>query len=216
MKQTIKVAVVGGTGKSGQYLVQELLKRRIPIKMLVRNRSHLGISDPLAEVVHGNVKDYAAVLALLEGCHVVISTLGLGQPPDEPTVFSQATTNILRAMNALQLRRYIVITGLNVDTPFDSKGIKAKSATEWMYANFPVSTADKQKEYTLLQESPLDWTLVRLPLIVQTDKTAGINISLTDCPGDQISATDLAHFLIAQLDDRQFIRQAPFIVGKAG
>jgi hypothetical protein len=32
-------------------------------------------------------------------------------------------------------------------------------ATEWMYQNYPETTSDKQKEYQLLSESNLDWTL---------------------------------------------------------
>jgi hypothetical protein len=114
-------------------------------------------------------------------------------------------------MNVCQVRRYIVITGINVDTPFDKKSEKAKAATAWMYANFPKSTADKQQEYELLQKSNLDWTLVRLPMIEQTDERRNVSIRLEDCPGDKISATDLAHFLISQLTDRTYIHQAPFI-----
>ena len=45
----------------------------------------------------------------------------------------------------------------------------------------------------------------------QTDKRNQINVSLEDCPGDKISATDLADFLIEQLSDDRFVRKSPFI-----
>jgi hypothetical protein len=80
-----------------------------------------------------------------------------------------------------------------------------------MYTNYPVSTTDRQTEYTLLTGSTLDWTLVRLPLIDQTDSRGNISVSLEDCPGTKISATDLAIFLIGQLSDKTYIRQAPFL-----
>jgi hypothetical protein len=35
--------------------------------------------------------------------------------------------------------------------------------------------------------------------------------SLEDCPGQKISATDLADFMIAQLYDNRYLRTAPFI-----
>jgi hypothetical protein len=35
--------------------------------------------------------------------------------------------------------------------------------------------------------------------------------SLEDCPGDKISSTDLADFLIAQLVEKEFWRKSPFI-----
>ena len=114
-------------------------------------------------------------------------------------------------MDACKTSRYIVITGLNVDTPFDQKSPKTRFATDWMKTNYPLTTADKQLEYNLLSESNLDWTLVRLPMIEQTDDKGEIVVSLEDCPGKKISATDLAFFLIGQLSDKTYLRQAPFI-----
>ena len=73
-------------------------------------------------------------------------------------------------MQEHNVRRYVVITGvLNVDTPEDKKSSGVKAATDWMYAHYPESTADKQKEYDLLRASSVDWTMIRLPLIEETD-----------------------------------------------
>jgi hypothetical protein len=135
----------------------------------------------------------------------------MGQPPSEPTIFSKATANIIKVMNEYDLHRYVVITGLNVDTPSDKKGPKSASATEWMYANYPLSTKDKQTEYEMLTECNLDWTMVRLPMIELSDVGGEVRISLEDCPGDQVSADVLAQFLIEQIKDNTFIRKAPFI-----
>jgi putative NADH-flavin reductase len=211
MKPTQKIAVIGGTGKSGKYLVEQLLNQGFSCKILVRNPDRLRIQHPLLGIIIGDVKDYRAVCSLVEGCDAVISTLGLGIPPDEPTLFSLATRHILRAMHACGVDRYIVTTGLHVDTPLDKKGAKSKAATDWMYANYPVSTADRQTEYSILAASNSNWTLVRLPLIKQTHETYGISVSLQDCPGDKISAADLAHFLTGQIADNTFSKQAPFI-----
>ncbi|MEQ9441219.1 MAG: SDR family oxidoreductase [Cyclobacteriaceae bacterium] len=211
MEQIKKIAVIGGTGKSGKYLVKQLLDQGFHIKMLVRNPERRPIQNASVEVITGDVTDYERVHTLVDGCDAVMSTLGLGLPPSEPTIFSLAARHITQAMDACGVRRYIVVTGLNVDVPSDQKGHKTKSATDWMYANYPKSTADKQLEYRILSESKLDWTLVRLPLIEQTDARAIVSISLEDCPGDKISATDLAHFFIEQLTDNTYIRKAPFI-----
>ena len=211
MQNHIKVAVIGGTGKSGKYLVQQLINEGISIKMLVRNPNHLSINHPLIEIVYGNVQDYHTVYQLLEGCRAVISTLGLGIPASEPTLFSQATRHILQGMEAWHIRRYIVTTGLNVDTPFDKKSPKTMFGTEWMKKNYPVSTQNKQDEYQILVDSHVDWTLVRLPLIEQTAERYLVKISTEDCLGDKISATDLAYFLVEQLSTTTFIQKAPFV-----
>jgi len=214
MQQKIKVAVIGGTGKSGKYLVQQLINQNFHFKMLVRNPDHFQNTSLNVEVVYGNVNDLNAVRSLLKDCDAVISTLGMGIPNSEPDIFSQATKNVLQVMNEYRLTRYIVITGLNVDTPFDDKSEKTKAATDWMKANYPKSTSDKQLEYVLLSESNMEWTLVRVPMIIQTDDTGKIIESPEDCPGEKISATDLALFLIRQLTDNKYVRKAPFIASE--
>ena len=211
MEHSIKIAVIGGTGKAGKYLVNQLLNQGFKIKLVIRNLDYFQLQSPLIEVIQGSVSDYNVVYQLVEDCQVVVSTLGLGQPNSETSIFSQSTKNVLRAMEACNIRRYIVITGLNVDTPFDQKRPKTKFATDWMKTNYPLTTADKQLEYNVLVNSDLDWTLVRLPLIEQTEEKRGVLVSLEDCLGDKISATDLAIFLIEQLTDRTYVRQAPFL-----
>jgi putative NADH-flavin reductase len=211
MKQKIQIAIIGGTGKAGKYLVEQLIYQDFHIKMLVRNPEKFQIKSPFIEVIYGDVKDYETVFTLVEGCHAVMSTLGLGQPPSETSIFSKSTINVIRSMHECNVKRYIVITGLNVDTPFDQKSLQTQMATDWMYANYPKSTTDKQLEYSILSESKIDWTLVRLPLIELTSTRRELKVSLEDCVGDKISATDLAHFLIEQLTDNTFIKKSPFI-----
>lgn len=214
MKHPIKIAVIGGTGKSGSYLVKILTSQGFQLKLLVQNPAKFQHDYSQAEIIQGNVNDYAKVHELLEGCDAVISTLGLGIPASEPSIFTTSTTHVLEAMAETGVSRYLVTTGLNVDSPFDEKGTKSQMATEWMKANYPISTQNKQEEYEILSESTADWTLVRLPMIEQTDEVSEINISLEDCPGDKISATNLANFLIEQLTDTTYIRKAPFIADK--
>lgn len=211
MNNKFKIAVIGGTGKSGKYLVKQLIKQGFQFKILLRNPDNFQINNSLVEVVKGDVTNPDAVSTLINGCQAVISMLGLGIPASEPTIFSQATANIIQAMNEHKVNRYIVTTGLNVDTPLDKKSPKTLFGTDWMRKNFPISTGNKQSEFDILSTSEVDWTLVRLPLIEQTDESGEIIVSLQDCPGDKISATDLANFLIKQLSTDTFVRKSPFI-----
>ncbi|MBD1366637.1 NAD(P)H-binding protein [Mucilaginibacter sp. ZT4R22] len=212
MQSNIKVAVIGGTGKAGKYLVKQLLAQNIPVKFLHRNPERLQIHHPLIQLVKGDARDYDALLNLIAGCSAVISTVG--QPSGELPVFSDVSTKVLKAMVELDVPRYISATGLNVDTPFDNKGPKAKFGTEWMYQNYPKTTADKQVEYEVLAASGADWTLVRLPMIQQTDDMPEVVTSLQDCPGDFISASSLGAWMIMQLTSDEFVRQAPFIANR--
>jgi putative NADH-flavin reductase len=207
--KTYKIAVIGGTGKSGQYLVQNLLAKGYQIKLLLRHPEDFTLQNPLIEVVQGDARDETAIYQLIEGTDLVISTLG--QPKGEKSIFSDAAKNIISVMNQHGITRYIVTTGLSVTTLSDHKNERVEMATEWMYQNYPETTTDKQKEYELLLESNLDWTLVRLPLIHLTEESFPTETSLADCKGEGISAADLAAFLASQIEDSEFIRKSPFL-----
>jgi putative NADH-flavin reductase len=209
--QDLKIALIGATGKAGTYILKALLTQKFRVKALVRNPEKLHIHHTSLEIVTGDVSNAETVHTFIKGCDIVVSALGMGQPASEKIIFTQSTANILKAMEAFDLKRYIVITGINVDSPADEKDAKTQFATKWMYDNYPVSTADRQKEYELLIASNLDWTLIRLPLIIQTDEKTAIGTSLVNCVGDQINAANLARFIIDQLGEATFIKQAPFI-----
>ncbi len=209
MQKDIKIAVIGGTGKVGKYLVKQLINQGFKIKLLIRNPEKFELTNSLIEIIPGNVIDYESVYKLIEGCNAVISTLG--QTKNEKPVFSLAVKNIIKAMSTVNISRYIVITGLTLDTPFDKKSIRTRLLSKMIRLLFKAIIIDKQKEYSLLSGSNLDWTIVRLPFIEQVESDELINISLTDCPGKKISATSLANFLIKQLESVEFIRKCPFI-----
>jgi hypothetical protein len=159
--------------------------------------------------VQGDARDYTAIYSLLENCDAVISTLG--QRKGELPVLSHATTHIVQAMCDRNISRYIVVTGLTIDIPGDKKSCRTKILSRIIKYFFASVIADKQKEFSILAASPVEWTLVRLPVIECTDETGAIVTNLYDCPGKKIRTTDLAVFLIQQLSDRRFIRKAPFI-----
>lgn len=207
--KTNRIAVIGGTGKSGKYLVQQLLKKECPIKLLLRNPENFTLKNPLIEIVKGDARDFEAVNHLIKDCSAVISKIG--QPVGEQSIFTDATKNVIQSMNSHGITRYIAITGLNVDTPRDHKNEKVKTATNWMYENYPKITKDKQDEYEILVNSNLDWTLVRLPLIIPTSESFPVETNLEDCKGEKISATDLSAFLVSQIEDENFIKQSPFL-----
>lgn len=213
MKQAIKVALLGATGKAGQYLLQELLTKGYQVKSLIRKPKEYTISHPALEIVAGDIKDLATANQLIEGCNVVISAIG--QNKDDVLISSLATENIIKAMEKFKLSRYILLTGSNLEVPGDQKSAKNLEGTAWMKATFPVFVADKQKAYEILTTSSIDWTIVRLPWIEKTTERRGLVVDLRDCLEELISTTDLADFLISQLTDTTYLKKAPFVASKA-
>ncbi|MEO6229514.1 MAG: NAD(P)H-binding protein [Ferruginibacter sp.] len=209
MERKNRLAVLGGGGRTGKYIVTQLLSQGYRVKLLLRNPENFQLNSPFIDILKGDAIDTETIHSLIEGCQAVISTVG--QRKDESLVASQATINILKAMAEYGIQRYVLVVGINVDTPFDRKGTETHTATEWMKMNFPVIQADRQKTYSILSTSDVNWTLVRVPFIEFTESRGDTIVSLEDCCGNKISAADIATFVIGQLSDDTYIKKSPFI-----
>lgn len=211
MKNISKVAVLGGGGRTGKYLVQQLLENGFSVKLLLRNPDDFTIQNSKIEIIKGDAINEESINLLLKDCQAVVSTIG--QRPGEPMVASQATKNVLNAMKRNGIERYVLLAGLNIDTPFDKKSPKTIMATDWMKTNFPEIQKDRQLTYDLLVDSKIDWTQVRVPLIIFSDESSKIAVNLEDCLGEKISAFDISKFMVKEMIESKYSRQSPFISG---
>jgi putative NADH-flavin reductase len=210
MNHKSKIAVLGGGGRTGKFLVAQLFQQGYSLNVLLREPSTFVNHESLIEIVNGDALDIDAIRMLLKDCTAVLSTIG--QRADEPLVSLQATSNIIKVMHEINIRRYILVAGINIDTPFDKKGPRTLAATEYMKIHFPAIQDNRQETYKLLSSCEhVAWTLVRVPMIEFAEGKGNIKVSLDDCPGTRITAGDIAQFVIQQLHDDRFVRKAPFI-----
>ena len=209
MNQQKAIAILGGGGRTGKFLVGQLIDQGYRLKVLLRSPENFELHHPSVEIVKGDAIDSASIHELVKNSQAVISTLG--QRQNEPLVAHTATANILKAMTYYEIKRYVLVGGINIDTPYDKKSPQTLAATSWMKANFPLIQEDRQKAYSALLECRLDWTLVRVPMIEFTGEEGNLKISVENCLGTRITAGDIANFLVQQLTDDRFFRQAPFI-----
>jgi len=70
---------------------------------------------------------------------------------------------------------------------------------------------DKQAEYQLLAESPIQWTLVRCPLIKNKPFKYQPKASLVTPSSFSLRAGELAHFVIEQINTKEYIKKGPFL-----
>jgi putative NADH-flavin reductase len=209
MKNISKVAVLGGGGRTGKYLVNQLLENGFSVKLLLRNPDNFTIQNSKIEIIKGDAINEESINLLLKDCQAVVCTIG--QRPGEPMVASQTTKNVLNAMKRYGIERYVLLAGLNIGTPFDKKSPKTIMATDWMKTNFPEIQKDRQFTYDLLVDSKIDWTQVRVPLIVFSDESSEITVNLEDCLGEKISAFDISKFMVKEMIESNYSRQSPFI-----
>ncbi|CAM3987670.1 NAD(P)H-binding [Pedobacter westerhofensis] len=209
MNQNRKIAVLGGGGRTGKYLITKLIDKGYFVKILLRDPEKFEIKSSLIQIIQGDAIEGSIIRSLIHGCDAVISTIG--QRKGEQLIAEQATRNVLDAMLQFGIERYILVAGINIDTPFDNKGPETVIATNWMKTNFPLIQEDRQKAYKLLVKSDIKWTLVRVPFIYFNNGDGNVDINLNDCLGNKIYADNIAWFLVKQLTDDTYINKAPFI-----
>jgi hypothetical protein len=71
---------------------------------------------------------------------------------------------------------------------------------------------DMTRAVNTIRQTDLDWTVVRAPRLIDTPKTGNVRVGWVGVnTGTSLSRADFADFLLKQLADNRFVRQAPMI-----
>ncbi|MEK4694491.1 SDR family oxidoreductase [Bacillus sp. FSL M8-0063] len=209
MESTNKIAILGANGKAGKFLVNEALEKGYQLKILTRNSNNMTITNENLETIIGDARDFSSIRELLQGCQAVINAVG--QPKNESYIFSTVTKHILEAMKEFEIKRYILISGGSLDVTEDQKGIVNKIGATLFKAFLSKMMQDKYKELQTIQGSDVDWTIVRLPFVMEGKSIGNIKESLVDMPGIKIQNSDIAPFVIKQINSERYVGKCPFI-----
>lgn len=184
MESTNKIAILGANGKAGKILVNEALEKGYQVKILTRNSTNTEKINGNIETIIGDARNFSTIQDLLQGCSAVINAVG--QPKNESYIFSTVTKHILEAMKESKIKRYILISGGSLNVTGDQKGIVNKIGATLFKLFLPKMMQDKYKELQIIQNSEVDWTIVRLPFVIEGNGIGSIKESLVDMPGIKI------------------------------
>ena len=106
----MRLAIFGGTGKTGTHLVDQAIAAGHQVRMLARSPGKVWIRDEKLTVIQGDATDAAAVEKVIDGTDAVISTLGQTKtsPPD---LLTEAASHMVAAMKNHDVRRIVTLTG---------------------------------------------------------------------------------------------------------
>ncbi|MGE6540630.1 SDR family oxidoreductase [Bacillus luti] len=209
MESTNKIAILGANGKAGKYLVNEALKKGYEVKILTRDSNNMRVTNENLEAIIGDARNFSSIRKLLKGCRVVINAVG--QPKNESYLFSTVTKHILEAMKEFEIKRYILISGGSLNVTGDQKGMVNKIGATLFKLFLPKMMQDKYEELQIIQSSEVDWTIVRLPFVMEGKGIGKIKESLVDMPGIKIHNSDIAPFVIKQINSGRYVGKCPFI-----
>ncbi|MFA9560495.1 NAD(P)H-binding protein [Evansella sp. AB-rgal1] len=205
-----KVAIIGGTGKVGRYIANKALQKGYQVRMLVRNPEKSSYIDNGIEIVKGEIQNLETIKKLIKGCNIVVNTFG--QPVRATPMYSELTKNLLVLMKEVNIRRYIGVSGGSLTIEGDRKNFTNIFAAKVFEVFFSKMMRDKKREWEILfNNKEINWTLIRLPFVVEGAEIGSIKESVTDMPGRKIQNQDIATFIINQIESSKYIHKSPFI-----
>lgn len=207
----MKLAVFGATGKTGRILVEQALAAGHTVVAFARTPSKLDVDDERLRIVQGDIQDAAAVATAVAGADAVISVLGpTSNTPDYQ--ISKGTANILSAMQQHGVGRLVISAGAGVGDPRDKPGLFDKFIKVLLQLFSRHVVADMARVVALVRASDLKWTVVRAPMLTDNPRGAEVRVGyLGQGVGPRLARADLAAFMLAQVDDDTYLRQAPVI-----
>ena len=211
----MKITIFGATGFSGQAILAEALKQGYEVTILVRDASKVQIKHKKLTIIEGNVLDPLTVASALHHQEAVIQCLGVGGKGDgKPTTFiSDATKVIVNEMQKQNIKRLVAMSNVGAGNSIAFQPwVFTKIILPYFMKWLKVIIEDKNRMEPIIMNSNLDWTIVRCPNIVDKSAKGTCNATL-DGKGLKLSITlpDLSKFMIEQLTQKVFIKQAPSV-----
>lgn len=207
----MRVAVLGGTGRSGTLIVTELLRRGHPVSALTRAGGTPALPEGV-RVLPGDVRDPAALAELVAEQNAVCSALG--QRRGDSTLNSDVAGLLVDAMRATSLRRFVGISGAGIAVAGDRKGLRDRTISALLRRFGGAEVQDKADEYAIWSRSGLDWTLVRPPRLVDGPATGRVDHAASTSPRrTAIARADLAAFVVDEIEQRRYVHAAPLVAG---
>jgi uncharacterized protein YbjT (DUF2867 family) len=207
----MKILVLGATGATGRLIIQKAVANKYEVVALVRSKEKAADLTGI-ELVEGDARDPAALARAMEGCGAVVSSLGTPMSPfREVTLLSTATRMLVDVMVQQNVQRLVCITGLGAG---DSRG-HGGFFFDQLFLPLMLRKVyeDKDRQEEAIRASTLDWTIVR-PTVLNDKPPRGRMQALTDLTGihgGTIARADVADFVVQQLANDAWLRQAPLI-----
>lgn len=208
----MKIALAGGTGFVGDYLVTALLRRGHGVALLVRPGSESKVRDPdQCDIVTGDLEDENSLKRLFDGCDAAIYNVGiLRENPRRGVTFERlqyrAVARYLDTAAAAGINRFLLMSanGVRPDgTPYQESKYKAEqaafasgiSATAFRPSVIFGDPRGKMEIATQLRNDMIRPPLPAVDFFVATGEHSGpVRMS-------PVHAADVADAFVAALDD---------------
>ncbi len=205
----MNIVVFGASGNIGTRVVERLLKQGDHVTACVHGDSHLA-DHPNLTSIHVDIYLKEDVERAIVGSDAVVSALG-SWGTKRKDVLSAGMKHIIPIMQQHSIQRIISLTGSGV--------ILEKDKVSW-YDHLnplllriigPKILTDGAQHIKLLQDSDLDWTVVRSPVMKNGQSNGYTLQSVPALPWKKVIRDDVADAMVELVHSDQYAAQAPFI-----
>lgn len=208
----MRVVIFGASGKTGRLLVEGALREGHRVRAFVRDRSKITMQHEHLQIFEGDVLDVTRVEEAVENCGAVLSALGHTKNSTND-VQTRGTENIVGAMRKHGKRRLVSLTGAGVRDPEDRPKLADRAFALLLGTLMPSVLRDAEGHAEVIQQSGLDWVIVRAPRLTDGPATnCEYRVGLVDeKSGTSVSRADVADFMLRQLTADEYLREMPMV-----
>ena len=202
----MKIAVFGASGRTGLQLIFQALNQGHEVSAFARKADKVTISHKNIRIIQGELTDLEKVKQAVEGCEVVMCTLGIDKNKAS-SVLSEGTGMILRAMEECGVKRFICMS---------SAGILGDDGGFWfgriMIPLFLRNVfADKKKQVEIIRKSQAEWVIIRPSGLTDSPKTGRYRINEGSPTSWSIPRADVADFMLKLITEKKYDFSMPAI-----
>ena len=207
----MKILVFGASRGVGLEVVKQALQTGHTVTAFVRTASMFTIQHPHLTVVQGDSMDVTAVEKAIAGQDAVVSALGPSRPP-VPGMMETSAMNIVAGMKKHGVKRLISTTGAGVRQPEDQP--KLVDYVIGFLLNLLVKSVvlDSAANVRVIQDSDLDWTIVRFPRLMDGERTGNYRVGyVSRASSTQFSRADSADFILKEVTEKKWLWKLPLV-----
>lgn len=195
----MRIVIFGANGATGRLLTRRALDAGHTAVAVTRHPEQFPITGDALTVAAADVRDAAAVTAVVDGADAVLSTLGVTFTMDPVDTYSVGVGNIVAAMRATGVDRLAVVSSTAIadypgrtDTPFALRVVQPVISRIFGRTLY----ADMRRMEDIVTGSGLNWTIVRPSGLFDLPEVTEYVAGQRDPVGAFTSRTDLADYLL--------------------
>ncbi|XP_029961304.1 flavin reductase (NADPH)-like [Salarias fasciatus] len=215
----MKIAVLGATGQTGQFLVNQALQQGHTVTAIVRNPAKLAVHHDNLKVVTADIFTSESLTSHFRGHDVIMSCLGFPATfISQVTGYTTSMGAVVKAMREARVNRIITMTSWYTEP---NSGGQSPFLIRFLLLPMirSVLTNMYEMEKFLQKTDDINWTVVRPPGLKNQPASAQEFLThegyfVPNISGKPVGRGDVARFMLSLLNSNAWVKQGVAITTK--